>query len=466
MTPSDADALADRPTRQQRRPWDTVVGRTILIASAAALITAFVTFAVSLVMIRTSISDQARITLANFADVAAATLEDPRPGSIGRLRALLAAQDAEAFLVVEGGPLPEGVPAESVAALVAGEPVSTTISLGDEDFYIEGRPVGSGGIVVAASAEFAREVVQDTYRRLVLALLVGLASAVVVAFLASQRLSKPLRRAAEGAEQLVAGRRDVQLPTDGPVEIAEMADAINRLSRALQMSEGRQREFLLTVSHELRTPLTAVTGYAEALADGVVPTEDVARTGDLMLAESRRLERLVADLLDLSRLGAANLRIDRKPTDLREPLQAAAAVWRDRCEREGVRLQLHVPEEPVVVTTDPGRLRQVLDNLAENALRVTPADGVIVFALRRDADRAVLQVRDSGPGLTPQDVVDAFEPGALYSRYRGVRPVSSGVGLAVVGRLAARLGGVAEAGTSAEGGAAFSVSFPTDPAAP
>ena len=115
-----------------------------------------------------------------------------------------------------------------------------------------------------------------------------------------------------------------------------------------------------------------------------------------------------------------------------------------------------------MITTDPMRARQILDNLAENALRVSPAGSVIVLATRSDTDGAILEVRDSGPGLTDDDVAVAFEPGVLHERYRGVRPVGTGLGLALVGKLAGGLGGSAQAGAAAEGGARFTVHLPRE----
>ena len=239
---------------------------------------------------------------------------------------------------------------------------------------------------------------------LLLALMVGLTLAVLVAVVASRRMTRPLRRAADAAEQLAAGQRDVRIEPEGPTEVAELAESMNRLASALAVSENRQREFLLSVSHELRTPLTAVQGYAEAIAEEVVPAEEVPQAAEVLTAESKRLERLVADLLDLSRLGAADLKIMRQPVNLTDLLSDAAQVWRDRCARVDVQFRAEIPATPVLADTDPLRYRQILDNLAENALRVTPADAPIVFALSAHDHWAVLQVRDGGPGLAPQDL--------------------------------------------------------------
>ena len=107
------------------------------------------------------------------------------------------------------------------------------------------------------------------------------------------------------------------------------------------------------------------------------------------------------------------------------------------------------------------RLRQIIDNLAENALRVTPSGQPIVLAVRRDDAEAAVEVRDGGPGLTDDDLAVAFVPEELHARYRGVRKVGTGLGLALVGSLATRLGGTAEAGHADEGGARFTVTIPT-----
>jgi two-component system sensor histidine kinase BaeS len=266
-----------------------------------------------------------------------------------------------------------------------------------------------------------------------------------------------------------AGRRDVVVAPEGPQEIADIAIALNRLSAALGESEGRQREFFLTVSHELRTPLTSIKGYAEALADGVVEPDDVPQVAGVVRGEADHLDRLVADLLDLARLGAVDVAVEPVDLDLAELGADAASVWSARAERVGVRFAAEIVAGATAVRTDPVRVRQIIDNLMENALRVTGEGAPVVLRVGPVPEPGWLEVevRDGGPGLTADDLSVAFEPGELHTRYRGIRKVGSGVGLALVARLAERLGGRAEAGIAPEGGAAFRVLLPTSgPGAP
>lgn len=214
------------------------------------------------------------------------------------------------------------------------------------------------------------------------------------------------------------------------------------------------------MSHELRTPLTAVRGFAESLVDGVVEGDDAREAAGVILAESQRLDRLVQDLLDLARLGADDFRLEPTNLDLTELLDQAARVWTTRAAARSVRVDVESEPVPLLVVSDATRLRQVVDGLAENALRMTPAGGVVVLALARHDGGARLQVRDSGPGIPAQDRAVAFEPGALGTRYRDQRPVGVGIGLSLLHALVVRLGGTLEVGDAPEGGASFTATLP------
>jgi two-component system sensor histidine kinase BaeS len=444
----------------------SIVTRTVLLTAAVAVIAVFVAGLVSYPLIHSAAETQARADLTQLADLTVTALDrgtdSGRGGPLPRpLLEALEAKQITGYLVTDGAAAPTGVTPEVLAQALAGAEVSTEGMTPAGPVLVETRPLAAGGAVILEQPYTVVGVEAiDAVRRIVISLLVGLLIAVPIGYWAALRLTRPLRAARDAANEMAAGSRSVTLRPEGPVEIADIAESLNRLNAALVMSEGRQREFLLSVSHELRTPLTAVKGYAEALADGVISGDDVPRTGSTVSAEAARLDRLVTDLLDLARLGAVDFHIAPVDVDLVEIGEDAAEVWRDRAQPEDVTFLLELPGEPLVARTDPIRVRQVIDNLAENALRVSPPGSVIVLAVRRDEGWAVVEVRDSGPGLTEDDIRVAFEPGVLHERYRGVRPVGTGLGLALVGRLAQGLGGYAEAGRAGEGGARFTVRLP------
>lgn len=329
-------------------------------------------------------------------------------------------------------------------------------------FYEYRQLPGGTSLFLIQPTDVAENATRTLVGRIVFGALAAIVVAMVLVSMYTRRATRPIKSAVRAAEQMAVGARDVRLEEGGVAEFADLARSMNELSDALAHSEDRQRQFLLSVSHELRTPLTAIAGYTEALSDGVVDPEDVQDIAVIMRSESERLQRLVSDLLDLSRAGALELRMTPANVDMTALVSEAGQVWEDRCEREGVQFVLSVPGSPLPITTDPLRVRQIIDNLCENALRVTPAGKPLVLELRDAPGGIDLEVRDGGPGLTDEDMTVAFEPSALHDRYIGIRPVGTGVGLALVGRLAARLGGSAAAGVATEGGARFTVHLPRE----
>jgi two-component system sensor histidine kinase BaeS len=442
-----------------------LAARITALGVAVAVITGVLAGALAFGLIRDAGAQTARAELGRLADVAAHVSEAGAAQT--RLRRTLRAIAVQSGYFGPAGrvrspwPLvPATLDASEIAFVRGGGKLSLTETVDGVGVYVEARPVSGGGIVLMQRHGDAAGTDSAAIRRTLLAIAIGVAVAAAVGALIARRMARPLRRTAAAAHALATGRRDVMLSTEGPDEVAGVADAVNTLAAALTHSEGRHRQFLLSVSHDLRTPLTAITGYAESLADGVVPADQAAEAGAVILAETHRLTRLVTDLLDLARLDAHDFRVELAPVDLDALLTATAAVWRLRCERDGVAFRTEPAGVPIIVDTDHERVRQVLDGLLENALRVTPAGAEIVLAVRTEPGCALLEVRDGGPGLRPDDLAVAFERGELYRRYRGVRQVGTGLGLAIVAGLTARLGGTVVAGHAIEGGARFTVRLP------
>lgn len=442
--------------------------RISLLSVGIAVITAVLAGALATGLIRNSSNATARHNLAKLADVAQSSVPDGLTAQ-ARVRRALQGLNVRAGIIRPNGRIAaraalvrEAVTATDIADVLGGKSVSATRNVAGSTIFVEARPVGNGGVVLVERRTDAVAQTERAVRRIIIAVLIAGGLATLLGLFVAWRLARPLRRTAAAARSLAAGHRDVTLPAEGPAEVVEVSEAINALAGALRNSEARQREFLLSVSHDLRTPLTAISGYAESLAEGVVPPGETAQVGGVLLGEAHRLERLVGDLLDLARLGAQDFRVQFAPVDLVALVHAAARVWTDRSAATGIELRVEAPDTEIWTTTDASRLRQALDGLFDNALRVTPSGAPIVLATRVEGASAIVEVRDGGPGLQDADLPVAFEQGVLFERYRGVRQVGTGLGLAIVHALALRLGATIEAGHALEHGARFTIRLPLD----
>jgi len=457
---------------------NSLASRSALLTGSIAALAVLISGLAALPLIRHSAEQQVRASLSSQADLVRDVATNPNDfeadhlghpdlangqdmgnpartllGLVGYLRS----QGVEVQPIMPGNVVPHALTAEQISQVVAGNNVSAKSCERGSCIFIEARPVGIGtGIVLIQSTSVASSVSGTAIGRIFLALIAGFIVAVFVGLAAAKRLTKPLADAADAAHRLAAGERDIRLVPEGPTEISEIAEALNSLAEELERSEGRQREFLTSVSHELRTPLTAIRGYAEGMSDGIVAGNEMVHVGQIIESESVRLDRLVNDLLDLARTGAVDFPLAQESVDLVDVVRQASEVWADRAARENVHFSSLLPDASIFVRSDAMRIRQIIDNLAENALRVTPEGQTIVFAVGANA---AIEVRDSGPGLTREDEIVAFQPGELFERYRGVRKVGTGFGLALVGRLASRLGATASVAQAPEGGAAFRIDF-------
>ena len=428
-------------------------GRITLVTVLVAIVAVVVTGLVSLQLVRSFTTEEARSQLAAQADILARM---PRLASSAELaeKASLALGGTQVALVRADGSV-EGSAADALdrvilSRLADGESISTVRRGEGGAVMIEARPTADGDAVVLALPLSAIDrSVSRASSRVLIALGIGLVVAVAGGTLLARALARPLVQAAASARRLAAGERGVPMPErTSTTEVADVTEALSALDRALAASEGRQREFLLSISHDLRTPLTAIRGYGEALADGLV--DDSTAVGRTLVAETERLDRFVKDLLELARLEADDFGISSERVDLEALLAEVATAWSGRAATLGVTVTAHGEG---TVTTDPRRLRQVLDGLVENAMRA----GGATVELR--ASDGLVEVLDDGPGLTDDDLAVAFDRGELHARYRDSRPVGTGLGLSIASRLVGRMGGSITAANREGGGAVFSVRF-------
>lgn len=277
--------------------------------------------------------------------------------------------------------------------------------------------------------------------------------AALIAFWLGRRLTRPLTDATVATARIAQGDLSVRLPEHPDRsrhdELDELGHSINAMAEALERSRGLERQFLLSVSHDLRTPLTSIRGYAEAIADGAAPDDRAAAS--VILAESRRLERLVRDLLELAKLDSRRFSLNVVAVDLAELAADSVAGFRREVEADGLTIDLlATPGVTAPAYADPDRLAQVIANLVENALKY--ATTTIQVRVVADPVAPRVEVSDDGPGIAPEDLPHVFERLYRASHTPRRKETGSGLGLAIARELTEAMGGTIAARGDPEGG--------------
>jgi two-component system OmpR family sensor kinase len=329
-----------------------------------------------------------------------------------------------------------------------------------EDYRVRAsiEPQNPGAILFVATSLSG---VDSTLHRLILieliATLAVLSALVGLGLWVVQLGLRPLREIEVTAAAITAGdlSRRVEHPNQR-TEVGRVGSALNTMLDRIEASDRRLRSFIADASHELRTPLAAVRAYAELFERGAATRpEDLQRSMSGITRESERMTLLVDDLLLLARLDEGRP-LERKPVDLAqlvgEAVDAARVVEPER--------PIELSVEPVTVTGDEARLRQVLDNLFANARSHTPAGTPVSVELQRVDGRAKLSVADHGPGLTEEQAARVFERFYRADTSRARASGGVGLGLSIVAAVTEAHGGTASAEPTPGGGATFVITLP------
>jgi signal transduction histidine kinase len=301
-----------------------------------------------------------------------------------------------------------------------------------------------------ASADLVR-------RRLLVSALIALFAALLLGYAGARIFARRIQRLEHAAERIASGKFDEPIEDSSPDELGQLARAFDRMRERLAGLEHARREFIANASHELRTPLFSLGGHLELLLD-----EDLdERTRREFLARMReqveRLTKLAGELLDLSRLDAGRLRVEREPVDLTRIAELLVDEFEARAQGSEHGLE-PILDGSATGLGDEQRVLQIGRALVENALRHTPSGTQVRVRAAREDGRALLIVEDDGPGIEPGEAVQVFE--RFYRGDRAGRASGSGLGLAIARELAEAMQGDI-ALSSEPGRTVFTLSLPT-----
>jgi two-component system, OmpR family, sensor histidine kinase MtrB len=345
-----------------------------------------------------------------------------------------------------------------------GAMVQERLSLNGTPYILTGATLQDSGVQLYTFTDLGQE--QHVLDELVLigavSTLLALIGATVVAFFASRNILLPIRRLGMAARRLGRGELDVRLEVNGSDELADVSRTFNETARALALSmeelramDAASRRFVADVSHELRTPLTAMTAVTEVLEDVEDADPTTMSAAHLIANETKRLARLVEDLMEISRMDAGTAGMRVEDVNLPELIEATieARGWTEK-------VRVHAPRL-LPVRVDARRIDVVLANLCGNALKHggEPVD----LTVHQYPDELLIEVADNGPGIPGDALPHIFERFYKADKARG-RSEGSGLGLAIAWENARLHNGELSARNRPQGGAVFSFRLPRDSA--
>lgn len=332
-----------------------------------------------------------------------------------------------------------------------------------------GVPIYSGDTVVGAVLLHApASGVNDAVAQGMLTLVVGCAAALLfagmAAFFLSYRFTCPLSRMKTAALALADGNYEAKTGVSSTDEIGQLAETLDILAQRLRAAEverenlDRSRDrFVADVSHELRTPVAVMRGSIELLRDGTVSRPDeVLEYYNQMLTESRHLERLVNDLLELSRLQDAGFQLRKEEINLCDVVSDAVRAIRPAMQAKYIAIDTTVPETECLLSGDYGRIRQLLFILLDNAVKFSPEGGAIQITLAK-TEGCTLTVTDHGIGIPQEDLPHIFD--RFYKTNSKENKNGTGLGLAIASEIVKRHNARISA-QNGEDGTSFRVVFP------
>jgi signal transduction histidine kinase len=316
--------------------------------------------------------------------------------------------------------------------------------------------------VLRAQTEAAR-LEQRTWTGVVIALAAALGLALVATAMIALRITRSLRRLSAATSAVASGSFREPIPVAGRDEVAVLAASFNTMAERLRQHDEMKEEFFATLSHELRSPITSVREAAHLIADGVPGplTPKQRRLVDIIRRSTDRLLRLVNQILDISRLRAGLLPLERAPVDLDWLAAQAVEELRPQAQEAGVTLERERLGARFTVVGDEDRLLQVLVNLLANAVRFTPAGGRVTVRVVDLDPECEIQVEDTGVGIPAAELPHVFESYRQAHLGKG----GTGLGLAIVRGLVQAHGGCVTVESQPGKGSRFTVMLPREAAA-
>lgn len=298
----------------------------------------------------------------------------------------------------------------------------------------------AGYVFVAAEISYVGKLWHSFTTILILTACFVMLLAIPFSVIYSRREAAPLKEMAAAARQFARGDMSVRVQTGSRTdEAGELCEAFNLMADSIETSENRRREFISGVSHELKTPMTTISGFADGLLDGTIPMEEAPRYLSVISDESKRLSRLVRQMLDISRM-QEKTNVDYGTFDAAEQLRLAISSLYSRISEKSLELLPEIPEDPVNVRGSGDEVARVIYNVLENAVKFSEPGTELKVSLFKKSNKAYISVIDRGETIPEEELPVIFERFHKSDRSRSLDRDGVGLGLYIVKTILDRMG--------------------------
>lgn len=306
----------------------------------------------------------------------------------------------------------------------------------DTERYVYAVPVYNnneavcGTVFVCAESVMLSELLETIVKATVVAILWVLLAALIAVYFITERITSPLKEISAAAKQFAKGKFDVRVPVRGSDEIARLAAAMNNMAESLDNYDTMRNNFMSSVSHDLRSPMTSISGFVDGILDGVIPPEKHEYYLRIVSTEVKRLSRLVASLLDLSRIQSGDRKFTMSPFDVCEMCREIVISIEQKINDKHLEVQFDCSDDTLEVVADRDAIYQVVYNLCDNAMKFAVDGGIFRIGVKKIKNKkALVTVYNEGQGIAPADLPYVFERFYKSDKSRGLNKSGVGLGL-------------------------------------
>lgn len=303
---------------------------------------------------------------------------------------------------------------------------------------VSGQNIFLGAAVALRPIPQVREIQYRTVNIIILAQCVAWLVALVVSFVITRQITKPIKRMRKAARSLATGNFNERIPVTTNDEIGELAQSFNMMTESLSELEDMRTSFLSDVSHELRTPMTIINGFVEGILDGTIPESEQKKYLTIVNDESKRLSRLVKELLEATRLEQDVKKLNKTEFDMNRLVTESAISYEQQLTEKSISVNLILDGQECYAFADKDSIKRVLVNLIDNAIKFTPENGKITICTKLCHEGVQTSVENTGSGISKEDLRHIWEKFYKSDKSRSIDKKGVGLGLHIVKTIIAQ----------------------------